>query len=127
MKRSRTKDANGAAAGPKGGFRQSDRARIPEVALTFRESRVLETLRASERPLTVRELARRCFPGLRARLGTYESTRADGRAVRHATAKAYRCVLNSLRRLVVGQFAVKVDRGTYAAANRAVDSKTERR
>src|SRR4051794_23124870 len=99
-----------ASPSPKGGFRHSDRASIPETALSFRERKVLDALRKSGKPLTVRELARSCFPGMRAKSGTYQSTKADGSAVRHATAKAYRCVLNSLRRLVAGGFVEKCER-----------------
>lgn len=120
MRQSGTTNAAKAPPSPKGGFRQSDQARIPEEVLTFRERKVLAALRASARPLSVRELARQCFPGMRAAHGTYESKKANGTAVRHGTAKAYRCVLNSLRRLVVGHFVRKVERGTYAAVDRAV-------
>ncbi len=106
---------------PKGGFRQSERAEIPEAALTARERKVLAVLRAAGQPLTVKQLARQCFPGMRAKTGRYETKRADGSSVRHGTAAAYRCVLNSLRRLVVGSFVTKIDRGTYAAIASATE------
>lgn len=100
---------------PKGGFRQSHRAEIPEAALTFREHKVLTALREAATDVPVATLARRCFPGMRSKGHRYETARADGTRVRHATAAAYRCVLNSLRRLVAGGFVEKVGRGTYAA------------
>jgi DNA polymerase III sliding clamp (beta) subunit (PCNA family) len=101
---------------PKGGYRHAHRADIPESSLTFREKRVLAAIRAASAPLTVHELSRECFPGFRAKPGTYEGTTSDGETVRHATAPAYRAVLNSLRRLVAGSYVEKVDRGTYAVA-----------
>ena len=115
MKRPNNKEREPAPPAPKGGFRHGDRAQIPEAALSPRERKVLTAIRSAGRPVTVRELGRRCFPGMRAKLGTYEVARADGSTVRHATAPAYRCVLNSLRRLVAGAFVRKVDRGTYVA------------
>lgn len=104
-----------AAPSPRGGFRQDQRAEIPSAALTPREQKVLATLRAADSPLSVKELARKCFPGMRAKPGTYETEKSDGEKVRHGTAAAYRCVLNSLRRLVVGGFAIKEARGSYVA------------
>ena len=100
---------------PRGGFRHSHRAVIPEAALTFREQKVLAALRSSTEPQSVQDLARTCFPGFRAKPGKYETTTADGTKVRHATAAAYRAVLNQLRRLIAGSFAQKTARGTYAA------------
>jgi len=41
MKQSRTASAVKAPPSPKGGFRQTDQAQIPEEALTFRERKVL--------------------------------------------------------------------------------------
>lgn len=119
MKRTKTVESPTAPPAPRGGFRHSDRADIPEAALTLRERKVLAALRTSPRPLSVKELARRCFPGLRAKPGQYETERADGAKVRHSTAAAYRCALNSLRRLVAGGFVRRVDRGTYCAVSRA--------
>src|SRR5947207_2651385 len=106
---------------PKGGFRHSDQVVIPEAALTFREKKVLAALRAAGEPMAVRTLARRCFPGMRSKPDKYVLKRAGGVSVRHGTAAAYRCVLNSLRRLVAGGFVQKVERGTYDAT--AVRSK----
>lgn len=103
---------------PKGGYRHTEQAVIPEESLSDRERKVLAALRASKEPLTVRQLARRCFPGMRARAGTYETVKVDGEHVRHGTAAAYRCVLNCLRRLVAGGYAAKVERGTYRATSR---------
>jgi len=100
---------------PKGGFRQTDHLEIAEDELTARERKVLGALRKAGTALTVKELGRRCYPGMRAKGDTYQTTRADGTKVRHGTAPAYRCVLNSLRRLVAGALVRKVDRGTYEA------------
>lgn len=118
MKRRSKQQAPPATPAPKGGFRHTDRADIPEEALNFREQKVLAALRGAEGPLTLRQLGRRCFPGVRAKPGTYESTRASGETVRHATGAAYRSAVNALRRLVAGGHARKVERGTYAAAAR---------
>ena len=106
---------------PKGGYRHGDRATIPEEALSFREKKVLGILRQAYTPLTVRQLANKSFPGVRAKPGTYETKTADGETLRHASGAAYRAVLNSLRRLVVGGFVLKVGRGTYAPTTAAED------
>ena len=99
MKRQQIKDGPPCPPSPKGGFRHGDRADIPEEALTFRERKVLGVLRTSPQPLTVKVLGWRCFPGMRSKPQTYETKRADGTKVRHGTGAAYRCVLNSLRRI----------------------------
>lgn len=115
MKERRKSSERLAPAAPMGGFRHGDRAEIPEQALMFRELKVLAALRAASNALSIRELARGCFPGIRARPGTYESTRSDGETVRHSTDAAYRAVLNAMRRLVAGGYAERVGRGMYAA------------
>ena len=69
MKRSAAAD-HLASPAPKGGYRHDDRAAIPEAALSARERKVLAALRASKTALAVRQLARRCFPGMRAKAGT---------------------------------------------------------
>lgn len=93
---------------------------LSEAKLTPREAKVLRALRAAGGPLTARELGRTCFPGLRAKPGTYERTAASGEKIRHGTAAAYRCVLNSVRRLVAGGIVRRVSRGTYAATEAAL-------
>ena len=60
---------------PKGGYRHTHPAvEIPESALTPREKKVLAAIRSAGGPVAVTDLARRCFPGFRAKPGTYETT-----------------------------------------------------
>ena len=92
---------------PEGGFRHSDKANIPIEALTDREKKVLGKLNGE--PLTVKQLARLCFPGMRSKPGRYE--KEDG--TRDAGGAAYRCVLNAMRRLVAGGHVERVCKGTY--------------
>ncbi len=65
--------------------------------LHWKTVRVRDALRASDEPLTIRELARKCFPGVRPR------EKADSQ------------VRNHLRVLVPRGEARKVRRGTYEA------------
>lgn len=91
---------NGVAHAPgRGGWRHDDPAQaIPEAELTFGERRVLEVLReVGGEPLHLQRIITLGFPGYRPR------------------SRAYNKVRNSLRRLVVGGYAARVDAGTYIA------------
>lgn len=67
------------------------------VGLNWKEKRVVTTLKKSRRPLTIRELTRRCFPGVR------------------PVEKGDSQVRNSLRKPVRDAIVRKVGAGTYAA------------
>ena len=68
-----------------------------ENELHWKTARVRDALKQSDTPLTIQQLARKCFPGVRPR------------------AKAQSQVRNHLRVLVPRGEARKVGRGTYRA------------
>lgn len=100
---------------PHGGWRHDMTAKIEESTLNPREVKVLEALRSAKgagaEGLSVGEMAKLCFSGLRKAEGTYEG--GGEKAEKNSMKPAYRAVLNSLRKLVAGQYAEKCARGVY--------------
>lgn len=92
-------------------YRQTDKLNLSLDDLNGHEKKVLTELQKAKEALRVKVMARRCFPGQRCQAGTYGKDKGGG------TERAYRCVLNSVRRLVAGGFAKKVDKGTYVAVS----------
>ncbi len=90
-------------------YRQTDSLSLSVEQLNAREAKVLATLTKAAAPMPVKVMARTCFPGQRCKPGTYGTETGGGTAV------AYRCTLNSVRRLVAGGFVKKVAKGTYQA------------
>ena len=90
-------------------YRQTDSITLADSDLNPREAKVLGVVRSVQSAFAVKVLARTCFPGQRCKPGTYGKKDGGGTDV------AYRCTLNSLRRLVAAGLVKKVDRGTYQA------------
>lgn len=94
-------------------YRQDDKLTLSVDDLNPNEKKVLTELQQAKEALRVDIMAKRCFKGYHVKGGTYG--RPEGAARSGSTKRAYRTVLNSVRRLVAGGFIKKTEKGTYEA------------